>query len=249
MKNKGYLSILIGLIGIGLSVFSFFYTPKKGLEIKIEKIENLLDLKDDGLSIKVYLRDSIEIDSRKKNISIFQIEIKNNGENITINDFDSNLGFGLILKNGQIVKKPEIMDTSDSEYFKNVMESVTENQISFSKKIIDTDNYFRIKFFVLHDNNEIPELQSYGRISGQGSIPVFNKIPVNRKQQIGEYEEKIKLVYISLIFTLLGFAGLVYAYLKSIKNQRLLSEQQLVIENFMEEKNVLLREIQKLSKN
>ena len=31
-------------------------------------------------------------------------------------------------------------------------------------------------------------------------------------------DERINLVFISLIFTLLGFAGLVYAYLKSIKN-------------------------------
>ncbi|MCJ7465211.1 MAG: tetratricopeptide repeat protein, partial [Maribacter sp.] len=38
-------------------------------------------------------------------------------------------------------------------------------------------------------------------------------------------DEKISLVFISLIFTLLGFAGLVYAYLKSIKNQRLIAEQ------------------------
>ena len=30
-------------------------------------------------------------------------------------------------------------------------------------------------------------------------------------------DEQINLVFISLIFTLLGFEGLVYAYLKSIK--------------------------------
>ncbi|MEP4946660.1 MAG: histidine kinase, partial [Flavobacteriaceae bacterium] len=44
-------------------------------------------------------------------------------------------------------------------------------------------------------------------------------------------DERINLVFISLIFTLLGFAGLVYAYLKSIKNQRLIAEQKHIIEN------------------
>ncbi|MEC8832514.1 MAG: sensor histidine kinase, partial [Bacteroidota bacterium] len=56
-------------------------------------------------------------------------------------------------------------------------------------------------------------------------------------------------VFISLIFTLLGFAGLVYAYLKSIKNQRLIAEQKHIIENSLVEKDSLLKEIHHRVKN
>lgn len=62
-------------------------------------------------------------------------------------------------------------------------------------------------------------------------------------------DEKISLVFISLIFTLLGFAGLVYAYLKSIKNQRLIAEQKHIIENALVEKDSLLKEIHHRVKN
>ena len=62
-------------------------------------------------------------------------------------------------------------------------------------------------------------------------------------------DEKINLVFISLIFTLLGFAGLVYAYLKSIKNQRLIAEQKHIIENSLVEKDSLLKEIHHRVKN
>ncbi|NNE02808.1 MAG: tetratricopeptide repeat protein, partial [Eudoraea sp.] len=50
-------------------------------------------------------------------------------------------------------------------------------------------------------------------------------------------DERINLVLISLVFTLLGFAGLVYAYLKSIKNQRIVAEQKHIIENSLVEKD------------
>ncbi|PIF00049.1 MAG: histidine kinase [Maribacter sp.] len=62
-------------------------------------------------------------------------------------------------------------------------------------------------------------------------------------------DEKISLVFISLVFTLLGFAGLVYAYLKSIKNQRLIAEQKYIIENSLTEKDSLLKEIHHRVKN
>lgn len=62
-------------------------------------------------------------------------------------------------------------------------------------------------------------------------------------------DERINLVLISLVFTLLGFAGLVYAYLKSIKNQRLIAEQKHIIENSLVEKDSLLKEIHHRVKN
>ncbi len=69
------------------------------------------------------------------------------------------------------------------------------------------------------------------------------------RKDIKARDDKISLVFISLIFTLMGFAGLVYAYLKSIKNQRLIAEQKYIIENSLVEKDSLLKEIHHRVKN
>jgi len=69
------------------------------------------------------------------------------------------------------------------------------------------------------------------------------------RSEMQAQDERINLVFISLIFTLLGFAGLVYAYLKSIKNQRLIAEQKHIIENSLIEKDSLLKEIHHRVKN
>ena len=69
------------------------------------------------------------------------------------------------------------------------------------------------------------------------------------KRKMEEKDERMNLVFISLIFTLLGFAGLVYAYLKSIKSQRLIAEQNHIIEASLVEKDSLLKEIHHRVKN
>ena len=69
------------------------------------------------------------------------------------------------------------------------------------------------------------------------------------REEMEAQDMRINLVFISLVFTLLGFAGLVYAYLKSIKNQRLIAEQKRIIENSLVEKDSLLKEIHHRVKN
>ncbi len=69
------------------------------------------------------------------------------------------------------------------------------------------------------------------------------------RSEMEAMDERTNLVFISLIFTLLGFAGLVFAYLKSIKNQRLIAEQKHIIENALVEKDSLLKEIHHRVKN
>ena len=69
------------------------------------------------------------------------------------------------------------------------------------------------------------------------------------RAELEAQDMRINLVFISLVFTLLGFGGLVYAYLKNIKNQRLMAEQKLVIESSLVEKDSLLKEIHHRVKN
>ncbi len=70
-----------------------------------------------------------------------------------------------------------------------------------------------------------------------------------QKSEMIAQDERTNMVLISLVFTLLLFSGLVYAYLRSIKNQRLIAEQKHIIENALVEKDSLLKEIHHRVKN
>ncbi|MEX0273587.1 MAG: sensor histidine kinase, partial [Flavobacteriaceae bacterium] len=70
-----------------------------------------------------------------------------------------------------------------------------------------------------------------------------------QREQLREKDERINLVYIGLVFCLVGLLGLVLAYLKSIKNQRVVAEQKHIIEKSLVEKDSLLKEIHHRVKN
>lgn len=91
-----------------------------------------------------------------------------------------------------------------------------------------------------------------------GTSDVENQIQINKEQReelqrikgdVRTKDERYNLVIISLIFTLLGFAGLIFAYLNSIKNQRLIEQQKFIIEDSLREKESLLKEIHHRVKN
>ncbi|MGN7514223.1 MAG: histidine kinase dimerization/phosphoacceptor domain -containing protein [Allomuricauda sp.] len=85
--------------------------------------------------------------------------------------------------------------------------------------------------------------------NSQRLIDEQKRINELNRSEMKAKDERMNLVFVSLIFTLLGFAGLVYAYLKSIKNQRLIAEQKHIIENSLVEKDSLLKEIHHRVKN
>lgn len=62
-------------------------------------------------------------------------------------------------------------------------------------------------------------------------------------------DERNDMVFVSLVFALLFLAGIVYAYVRSIKNQRVIAKQKGIIENALVEKDSLLKEIHHRVKN
>lgn len=107
----------------------------------------------------------------------------------------------------------------------------------------------------LNRNESSMKKQQLAAVAGQ-EIEYSKKMMEQQKRDLEQSrsdlqakEERINIVFISLIFTLLGFAGLVFAYLKSIKNQRLIAEQKRIIEASLVEKDSLLKEIHHRVKN
>ncbi len=148
--------------------------------------------------------------------------------------------------------------------FSNVDQVLLRNRLfaNYYDKISDFENqaFYLKKNVRIRDSLEIYESsinkQRLAAIIGQEEVNA-SRLMLNRSKleieqariDMQAQDERINLVLISLVFTLLGFAGLVYAYLKSIKNQRLIAEQKHIIENSLVEKDSLLKEIHHRVKN
>jgi len=70
-----------------------------------------------------------------------------------------------------------------------------------------------------------------------------------RSNELLAKDERIDMVFVFLVFALLSLAGIVYAYVRSIKNQRVIAKQKGIIENALVEKDSLLKEIHHRVKN
>ncbi len=123
-----------------------------------------------------------------------------------------------------------------------------KNEALYLKRIIRLRDSISANKTEIRDQQRatlIAEDQAYTK----SKIEEQNQALEQSREDMVDQENRIQLVFISLIFTLLGFAGLVYAYLKSIKNQRLIAEQKHIIENALVEKDSLLKEIHHRVKN
>ena len=124
----------------------------------------------------------------------------------------------------------------------------------FKNEVVYLKQERRIRDSINANKTEIQD-QQRATLIAEDKANANSKIEQQREEleqsrdEMVEKEDQIQLVFISLIFTLLGFAGLVYAYLKSIKNQRLIAEQKHIIENALVEKDSLLKEIHHRVKN
>ncbi len=146
----------------------------------------------------------------------------------------------------------------------NVEQIIKKNRLyaAYYDKMADFENqaFYLKKNVHIQDSLEVNEasLKKQQLVAIVGNEDLVNsrrmidqqKLEMERaRSEMQAQDERINLVFISLIFTLLGFAGLVYAYLKSIKNQRLIAEQKHIIENSLVEKDSLLKEIHHRVKN
>jgi hypothetical protein len=191
-KTLNFWFGIIGIIGFLFSIFTYIYTAKPDLKYNLLANTSVLDVKEAVNKLSVTY-DSINILESNQNISIILLEIKNEGDkNITLNDFDQRSQFGIKIIGGRLLKKPELITSSDNDYFKDVILNYSKDDVKFKYKLIDTDQYFRIKLLVLHPKKNIPIVKPIGKISGMNKIDVTSFIEL---KSVNNAKEKLILLF------------------------------------------------------
>lgn len=173
---------LISVVAAGITIFAFLQDKSVDLCYEITSNTNVLDFNADISKLEV-LYDSTNLKQTKENLRIYTIKIVNLGNKDIIKEFyDSNEPIGLRINTGSIIETPELIQSS-SDYLNRNAKITTHNKkkIIFSDVILEKGEFFTYKLLVLHNQDTIPEIQSFGKIAGQKVIPVKNSIDVKKE--------------------------------------------------------------------
>lgn len=241
-QKKIYKSInfwfgIIGVIGVLFAIYTYYNTNKPDLKYLIVANTSVLDLKENVKNLTISY-DSINIVEGNKQISVMLIDIKNVGtKDITTNDFDLNSDFGLKILNGILINKPEMISSSDNNYYKDIILNHQSEFLKFNFKLIDKEKFFRVKLLILHDKNLTPNVEAIGKISGLDKIEVLNSI-----QETPKKEEKMSKLILILSIALIAILSLLSLslyknnLLRSLINKHLINNDKNTLESEPDEK-------------
>ena len=202
--------IIISIIGIVLTAIWKFYPVEAELKYNVLANANVLDLKADVAKLSISY-DSIDLIKSKQSISLVIVEIKNDGnKDIRLEDYDKTTDIGIQINSGVILNKPTVNNSSDNNYFKDIVDGFSENKIKFRYKLLDSNQFFTLKFLVLHSRDITPMISPIGKVSGMEKIEVTNSEETNaeltklrRKYQILTYSGLLSFFLVTFIFVLI----------------------------------------------
>ena len=200
-----FFGFLLAIIFGGIAIYtSFFQDTNPRLQFIVENKTSVLDLKKDLKNLDILYK-GINIKEQHKNLSIMTIKVINNSNVTILKEFYDDLSpLKIIVKNANIVDKPQVIETSNNylgKYLK--IELDTTGCIFLPKLIIEGQEYYTISLLLLHKNGTTPIITSSGKIAGQ-----INGIEViNDYQAISELTFWQKLIYGNIWLHIIRFFG------------------------------------------
>jgi hypothetical protein len=209
-KRKINWSIVIAIISIALTALWKFYPVEPALKYNILANTSVLKVS----------YDSIDLIKSKQDVSIVIMEIRNEGnKDIKLEDYDQNNEFGFRIENGQILNKPEMIRSSDNGYFFDVVSDFNEHKVKFKYKLIDGDQFWTIKFLVIHPKKNEPNIISIGKVSGMKKIDISTAVQSNA--ELLELRDRYKKSFILLISSLMIMVLLLAITILKLKRNHL----------------------------
>ncbi len=181
IASKTVLALLT-IVGGAITIYAFLQEKKVDLRYEIIANTNVLDFNAEISKLQVFY-DSTDLKQTNENLRIYTVKVINNGDqNILKEYYDENDPVGLKLSTGKIIEQPEIIQASSDYLLNNLkISDYKYENLTFSQVIIESGEFFIIKFLVLHKKDTIPNIFSFGKIAGQRKINVVNAADVKEE--------------------------------------------------------------------
>lgn len=193
-------SALLGIIGILFSIYTYYFTGKKDLQITILDTIDLVNVNEPLKKID-FKYDGRNIYDEKLSLQLLRVKFENIGNDIKESDFSDKSIFGIELKNAEIIELRDF--DSSTEYIKNELKPKLENKnlISFEKIMIDSSNYFIINFVILKDSTNNLEFNILGKVSGQNNLEISYEKPKNTFDLVIQFYNNYPLIFLILFIS------------------------------------------------
>lgn len=173
-----FVGFILGVFGIVIGIYlSVFYEKAPQLDIEIISQFNALDIKESVERLDV-IYDGKSLNAEGRSLSVIELKIINNGNASILRDYyDPESKAGFKVNYGSIPETPLVIDSDTSYHQREIMvERKNDNTILIPNIIINPNQYYTIKFIVLHDSSKKPTVQPLGVIAGFASINVLTKV-------------------------------------------------------------------------
>lgn len=230
---------LIGLFSAIVGIYTFYFQTKETeLQFEIISNSNVLDLNTDLSKLDI-IYDSTSLKHSNQNLRIINIRVKNTGtEDILKNFYDDSDPLGLIIRDGTIIEKPNLINYSN-DYLKNNLKlnRINSNKILFSNVILEHSEYFVLKFLVLHPRGKTPAFTAIGKVAGINKINVIDiQQPKDKKSfwsQVFSGDILVQAVrailYFSIVVIIIGIIALIVEGVSDFKSKK---KRERLIHNF-----------------
>ena len=216
MKWVAFIFATIGVVWIFYD--NFVKKNCANFEYEILSETSIFNNQEDISLLRIFI-DSLDVQKSHANISFFTIKITNNGDkHISTESYDSG-NFGLNLHNGFVIEPPVLISAS-TEYLQrkinpDLLKLRDSAFIEIPRTSLDIDDYYIIKFGMLHHNDSIQGFDSEGKIvSGRWNVQI------------------IRFLFYGLLFFVL-FICLLWIFVEAIPNYKANKKRATVLKDIL----------------
>lgn len=169
-----YVSLLIGLVGIAISVYACSYQRRSSVTYKIHGFSDVIGVTSPVKHLSILFQDQ-DITATKQNLKLLALEVTNTGEiDIALGSYDEKTIWGFQTTRGKIIDI-RMVDAS-SDYLKGAVKptTISDTDAAFEKVIFDRGQSFKVEALILHPLNTQPQIKQLGKIAGVDTISLVS---------------------------------------------------------------------------